>query len=60
MLMAMAEEPVYSVAEETGENDWLLDVLTYDRVLGESYSQPESQTTSTSSIKKRPSRQQLN
>lgn len=42
MLGAMMETPVYSIAEEMEQNDRLLDMLTYDRVLGEGYSNDEA------------------
>ena len=42
MLEAIKETPVYSVAEESEKSDALLDMLTYDRVLGEGYSNTDN------------------
>lgn len=42
MLESMERTPVYSMAAEIARNDRLLDTLTYDRVLGEGYSNDEA------------------
>ena len=41
MLEEMGKTPVYSVTGDLAEDDLLLDILTYDRVLGEGYSSDE-------------------